>query len=289
MPIDMITKKLTAGTFFCLALLFCSCMGKTSKKESQGNADAEPQIDEQKTAVKLSQLDADTKGYLNGKTIAVVLGHNYNDDETVSRFTQLLALNYGIKTDTEDGLIKILVYPADFMVAGRERVSSLYNLLEDEELAGIITFGAPEGLCNALARLEDLSIRQQEERRKNTELKAEEAVEQTIKPAARRSYPVFSFFQQDDTLGSESTSDFVLDYTPPATITEAEQSAYIPNFDPATLLINSVDAMLALRGPVSADKNLRSFVQGIAGKEKTVSSYNDYETGLKSINHFIFE
>lgn len=281
----MTTKNLPAKAFLCLALLCSSCVSKNGGKENQVQGQTEPEQDTQKTAVKLKLLDADTQEYLNGKTIAVVLGHNYNDEETVSRFVQLLDLNYGLSTETEKGLIKLLVYPEDFMVAGRERISSLYNSLEDENLAGIVTFGAPEGLCNALARLEDLSIRRQENAADTKEL-GEEKAEKTV---IRRSYPVFTFFQQDDTLGSESTSDFVLDYTPPATMTETEQAAYVPGFDPAALLINSIDAMLALRGPVSADKNLRSFVQGIAGKEKTVSSYNDYETGLKSINHFIFE
>ena len=41
------------------------------------------------------------------------------------------------------------------MVAGKVRLSNLYSVLEDKKLAGLITIGAPEGLCNAIARLED--------------------------------------------------------------------------------------------------------------------------------------
>ena len=202
------------------------------------------------------------------------MGHSYNDLQTVEKIRQLLNINYGVKTDETEALITILVYPEDFLVAGKPRISSIYSKLEDKNLAGIITFGAPEGLCNALARLEDLSIKRQEEGQNEKVLK--------------RSYPVFSFFQQDDTLGSESTADFVLDYTPKQNSLEMEQTASIPDFDTSSMLLNAIDEMLKLRTPLEINKNLIQVVQKIVGKQKQVSNYTDYESGLKSANHFIF-
>lgn len=281
---------------FFLSLISYSC--KNNKQQTNTQPFEKSSAPVQKTGVKLKHLNSQTKEYIKGKTIAVILGHSYNDEDTVNRFTQLLNLNYGLKTEESQGLIKVLVYPRDFMVAGRERISSLYSSLENDNLMGLITFGSPEGLCNAIAKLEDLSIKKQTEelenqKKQNESINAESAPSQEGTPEnpkiISRNYPVFSYFQQDDSLGSESTADFVLDYTPPTTELALEQSAIIPNFDSTLLLMNSIDAMLNLRGPVPADKNLINFVQKLVGKQKTINNYNDYETGLKSINHFIFE
>lgn len=270
-------KKISKNALF-LSAFFAVCAadftGCTKEQKTQPAVTEEIQTEEQKTAVKLNSLDEQTKEYLSDKTIAVVLGHSYNDLQTVEKIRQLLNINYGVKTDETEALITILVYPEDFLVAGKPRISSIYSKLEDKNLAGIITFGAPEGLCNALARLEDLSIKRQEEGQNKKVLK--------------RSYPVFSFFQQDDTLGSESTADFVLDYTPKQNSLEMEQTASIPDFDTSSMLLNAIDEMLKLRAPLEINKNLIQVVQKIVGKQKQVSNYTDYESGLKSANHFIF-
>ncbi|WP_303921389.1 hypothetical protein [Treponema berlinense] len=265
--LKIMERVLLTGTFL---LIFVLCSGCQRQKKSEASGTEEITEEQPKVAVKLNTLDAQAKEYLEGKTLAVVLGHSYNDPYTVEKFRQLLNINYGVKTEEYDGLITLLVYPEDFMVSGKARVSSLYSKLEDENLAGIITFGAPEGLCNALARLEDDFIKTQGN------------------STSKRPYPVFCFFQQDDTLGSESTSDFVLDYTPIQTSIEIEQSANIPDFDTSLLMLNAIDEMLKLRGPLEPSKNLIQYVQKIVGKQKKVSNYTDYESGLKSVNHFIF-
>lgn len=259
-----LTFKSLFLVFATIALTACSKDKKTSSLSQENGKQVTQTL---KIGVKLKHINAEAKAYLAEKTIAVVLGHSYNDEATVDNFLRLLNLNYGIKTEETEGLITVLIYPNDFMVAGRERVSSLYTSLEDKNLAGIITFGAPEGLCNALARLED---KNQIEGKK-------------------RSYPVFAFFQQDDTLGSESTADFVLDYTPQTAALDSEKTAEIPNFDSTALLMNAVEAIIDLKGSLPQEKNLLQFVQKIVGKQKTIYKYNDYETGLKSVNHFIFE
>ena len=86
------------------------------------------------------------------------------------------------------GLIKILVYPQDFTVSGKVRITSLYTILKDENPAGLVTLGAPEGLCNAIAKLED-------------------SQENSVLP-----YPVIQLFPQDNILGAEAVSTIVLDY-----------------------------------------------------------------------------
>lgn len=257
-------KKLsviTAGLICALALFSCSRKKPYYQINSQ-NSNANGPV---KTAVKIKHLNAETKEYLLDKNIAVVIGYGYNDEATVTNLYQLLDLNYGVEKEDTPGLIKFMVFPDDFMVAGKVRVSSLYNQLEDKTLAGLLIVGAPEGLCNAVARLEDDS------------------------ETGTLDYPVFSFFTQDDILGSESTSNFVLDYAQKTNNIDTEQTTYIPNFDATALILNSVQAMIDLRGPVPADKNLCAYIQKLVGKQKVVRPYFDSETGLQSLNHFIFE
>ena len=67
-----------------------------------------------------------------------------------------------------------------------------------------------------------------------------------------------------------------------------EQTASIPDFDTSSMLLNAIDEMLKLRAPLEINKNLIQVVQKIVGKQKQVSNYTDYESGLKSANHFIF-
>ncbi len=253
-----IAIKLFSLIFFT-AISFLGCSRNNNKTEVEQTT--ENQVE--KTAVKLDSLDEETKNFIQDKTLVVVLGHSYNDEETVEYFKKILNENYGLKDENGEGLIEVLVYPEDFMVAGKARISSLYSKLEDQNLAGIITFGAPEGLCNALARLEDMT--------------------------EKREYPVFAFFQQDDVLGAESTADFVLDYVPKNSELEEEQTSEITEFDVDSLLINSIDEMLKAKTSIKSDKNLLKIVQKITGSQKKVTNFSDYETGLKSINHFIFE
>ncbi len=294
------SKYAAALLFALLPLLIFGCH-KNNTETKAGEITKSTQTPQQKTAVKIKHLNSSNREYIKDKTIAVFLGHGFNDEETVSRFSRLLNLNYGLNTPDSQGLIKVLVYPDDFMVGGKARLSSLYHKLEDDRLAGLITFGAPEGLCDVIARLEDLSIKKQQELldalKKEEETKdalsssqsSQESTPPIEEKVLARTYPVFSYFQQDDSLGSESTADFVLDYTPKTSELDNERSDSIPDFDSTLLLMNSVDQMINLRAPLSQDKNLLNFVQKLVGKQKTVSYYNDYETGLKSINHFIFE
>ena len=215
--------------------------------------------------VKLRKISSETQEYLEGKNIVVVLGYGYNDEATVAKITQTLNSNFGVETEDKSALISVLVYPQDFMVGGKERISSLADKIEGKNLAGMIILGAPEGLHIALSKIQD-----------STE-------------DGKLNYPVFTLFSQDDVLGTESTSDFVLDYAHKTNTIEGEVTDFIPDFDAGSILINSISEMIELRAPLNADNNLMAFVQKLLDKKRTLIRYVDGETGLQSINHFIFE
>ena len=125
--------------------------------------------------------------------------------------------------------------------------------------------GAPEGTNNAIIRLEDLYG--------------------GIKP-----FPVFSFFSQDELLGMEYVSDFVLDKAMKANITGVveEEAAQEPVENISNILVRSVECMTMLEEPLNKDKNLLDLVRYIVQEDK-IQRYSDLDTGLYSINHFVLE
>ena len=255
-------SKALAASILVSAIAFTACKNEKKLTASSTLNTAESS---DKVPAKLKKISEETKSYLADKNIVVVLGYGYNDEENVTKITQNLNENFGVETEDKKALITVLVYPADFMVAGKERISSLADRIEDKNLAGMIVLGAPEGLHIALSKIQD----------KNEDGKIH--------------YPVFTFFSQDDVLGSESTSDFVLDYAHKTNTIESEVTDFIPDFDATNILTNSLSKMLELREPLRADGNLINFVQSLLEKNRTVVRYIDGETGLQSINHFIFE
>ena len=257
-----VLTKSSAILFITLSFFLSSCKGE---KKSPSSQTASQNGFSEDIPVKLRKISNETKKYLEGKNIVVVLGYGYNDEENVSKITQVLNTSFGVETEEKPALITILVYPKDFMVGGKERISSLADRIEEKNLAGMIILGAPEGLHIALSKIQD---------------KSEDG---------KISYPVFTLFSQDDVLGSESTSDFVLYYAHKTNTIEGEVTDFIPDFDASTILTNSITEMIELREPLKADGNLQPFVQKLLDKKRTLVRYVDGETGLQSINHFIFE
>ncbi len=247
-----------AFLIFSLTLSLAGC-----SKKSKDNQESEAEVPQR--AVKLSRIDEETKSYLEGKHICVVLGYGYNDETFVSQMKSQLDLNYGIKSEDAEGLILLYVYPDDFDFAGRTRISKLFDMVKDESLAGIVLLGAPEGMNIPLAKLQD-----------NTE-------------GGTLPYPIFTLFPQDEVLASEATADFVLDYAQKTDSLDALEADLVPDFDASAILSSSIQSMLSLRGPVNADKNLQAFVQKLVGPRRAINHYVDSETGLQAANHFIFE
>ena len=260
-------KIINSITIFSLFSVFSLSACKNEKKfiyptniVSQNNAELSRNIPE-----KLKKISPETKSYIEGKNIVVVLGYGYNDDTNIAKIKQSLNSNFGLETEEKSGLISIFVYPTDFMVAGKKRISSLADRIEDKNLVGMVILGSPEDMHIALSKIQD---------------KTEDG---------KIPYPVFTLFSQDDVLGSESTSDFVLDYAHKTNTIEGEVTDFIPDFDATKILINAISEMIELREPLKADSNLLPFVQKLLDKKRNVIHYVDGETGLQSINHFIFE
>lgn len=217
------------------------------------------------TAQKLSRIDDETRAYLEGKNICVVLGYGYNDTAFVEKTYDMLNRDYGIETEDNPALILLYVYPDDFEVAGRTRISKLASLLEERDLAGILILGAPEGMNIPLSKMQDAA-------------------------GSALSYPVFTLFPQDEVLASEATADFVLDYANVGEATALQEEVTVTqDFDADTLITNSIQEMISLRGTVTSDTNLLTFVQNIVGKDRIISHYTDPETGIQAANHFIFQ
>lgn len=251
--------------FFSIFTLLSAVSCKKDKKLAV--EDAAVSIPAANEPAKLKKLDDETKTYLNGKNVILILGYGYNDEASIQKITENLTENFGVQTENNDGLVSIFVYPNDFMSSGKARVSSLVDLLEDKTPAGIIILGAPDGMYIALSKLQD-----------NAE-------------NGKLSYPVFSFLSQDDVLGAEATADFVLDYAHKSDElgAEGEVTDFIPDFDLFSLLDSSILEMIKLREPLKSDENLETFVKNLFDGKKNVAHYVDGETGLQAINHFIFD
>ena len=245
---------------FVLCLMF-SALALSCNKEKK----TAPVVEEENhTPARLKNIESDTQRYLEGKQVFVLLGYGYNEAAFAEKTKADIDEKFGLKNEEGEGLVHVAVFPDDFMKGTTARISLLYNMLEEENLAGIVILGAPEATNVPLARLQD-------------------------KYDGAYPYPVFSLFPQDDMLGSEATALFVLDYAQKTGILAEEEVEHLPDFDADTLIENSIQTMLNPREPIPATEDLMSFVQKIVGPNRTITRYVDTESGLQSQNHFIFE
>lgn len=205
------------------------------------------------------------KWHITNKRICVVLGYNFNDDSKAHDILNLLETKYGLAQD--GGLIYPLVFPEDFMEGGRSYYNNLNLILEEQidNLSGVVILGAPENTHIALARTQDFwdgSI----------------------------PYPIVALFPQDDILGLESTCDIVLDKAQEANfngeVLEEETNLEILIPEAPEILTQTIDYILTLDEPFPKDKSLSNHVICMF-KNHQIHHYNDPETGIQSINHFI--
>lgn len=256
------TVKFVTAFFISSVLIFSGC--KDEKKAVSENTSSSVPA-KSNTPELLRKLDKETKENLKGKNVVVILGYGYNDEASIAKITDNLSAKFGIETEEEQGLMSVFIYPDDFMTAGKARVSTLVDLLEFRNLAGLVILGAPEGMNIALSKLQD-----------STE-------------DGKLSYPVLSFFSQDDVLAAEATADFVLDYAHKSDGLETEVTDFIPDFDFITLLDSAVYSVITLKEPLKGSGSLENFAANLFNGKRNVTHYIDVETGLPSINHFIFE
>ena len=190
------------------------------------------------------------------KTICVLFGYGFNTDSYYQDIRYKLKEEFGLAED--GGLIWTILYPDDL----KSRITSLSEMINDKEnIAGILMLGAPEKTHYALAKIQDYW---------NGDVP----------------YPVFSYFPQDDILGSESTCDFVLEHERDAK--EEAQSTEVESvdFDVEELLIRTIHYMIDLDSSIAYDKELNTHVKNIT-KGYKIYRYTDSESGLHPINHYI--
>lgn len=243
-------------TISCMTL--CSC-GKKNISTSTSLVNADP---DKVQKVKPSWYSAEKK-------VCILFGYGYNDKDFVENTVKFLGEKYGIESDTvQSGMLLPLVFPDDFRSGSDARISRLSSKLEDVNIAGIITIGAPDNTNAVLARIE-------------------ESWDNLIP------YPVYSFFPQDDVTGIEATSNFVIDRALEGTgVSDAEGSEEVQQTQAAGIegmLDRSIELMLLSGAPLPHDLELLTHVKAIVGSAYEVTRYIDPESGLQSINHFVIE
>ncbi len=254
--------SLIVMAFLFVSALFFSCQKQEEVYEDSGDeillqvTEAAENITDAGFSLPRGNCNARWNG--NEGIIVLLFGYGFNNEAFYTSTKKLLSEEFGLYSD--GGIILPLRYPDDF----RNRISNLYEIINEQNVRGIIMMGAPERTHAALAKLQD---------------------DWEGQPA----YSIFSFFPQDDILGEESTCNFVLEYARGTTdeATDGETELKIDE-DAGEILCRSVNYIMSLPSPLKADSELIRHVQFIAGNRK-VHRYTDSETGLQSVNHFVME
>lgn len=204
---------------------------------------------------------------ITNQKILVLFGYNFNSPEIVQNLTSLLEQNFGLESD--GGMIYTLTYPNDFKHNSNSFVNDFYSILQsnDRELSAVVILGAPEKTHLALARNQD---------KWNNQVP----------------YPVAALFPQDEGLGLESTCDFVLDkgQTEHASFSEnANEELEAENIQEAPqILLSTVSYLSKIQGILPRDSTIQQHAKQMY-KDFRISYYVDTETGLPSVNHFVFK
>ena len=237
------------------ALIFSAC--SKNKKEITQEDSFELSLD--KTSAKVSA--APQSWHITNKRICVVFGYDFNSPEVYQKLKALLEEKYGL--DEDGGLIYPLLYPDDFKHGSRGYSGDLFAILNDDtiDFSGLIILGAPEKTHTALARLQD---------------KWEQQVP----------YPIIALYPPDDVLGLEAACDVVMDQGQIEHDNNSELAEQeILNAD--EILIDTINYIIALGSPMSRDISVQTHVQQMY-KNKSFRRYVDSQSGLQSINHFVF-
>ena len=161
--------------FFAFAIIFSGCKEKdvpSIKIASDDSIEIQPRESS-------SELKENFWTDENG-IVCVLIGYGFNDDDFVKKAINSLEKKFGL---TENGgLVLPIVFPDDL----HGRISSLRDIIEKNNVHGIVLLGAPENTHSPLARIKE---------------------EWDGNPP----YNVFSIFPQDDVLGQEFTCNFVID------------------------------------------------------------------------------
>lgn len=285
-----VSRTLYISAFFgsVLGLLLPSCVKATRKLSHQVHHTPDTvAADEEEYSASGVQ-----KWHVSPNRVVVLFGYGYNDADFVGRTLDTLYDRFGAAED--GGLIIPLVFPDDFK-RGKDSVASelpSFASSDDTTLRGVLLLGAGENTNYGIAHLQDYY-------------------------GGERTFPVFSLFGQDDTLGTEATSDFVLERVQEANVsgenaspslqakeTSAENNgednaqAFVPEVE--GMIERSIECFCALAAMTSYpcdgdaptgvslawDEQLLLNVADIASP-LSISRYIDGETRLQSVNHFV--
>jgi hypothetical protein len=152
-----------------------------------------------------------------------------------------------------------VVFPDDVRIGNTPRISLLYERLNSFELAGAVLLGSPENTHSALGKLVD----------------------------SQGAFPIVSIFSQDDQLGTEALSDFVIDFEMPKETEEYMESNTMPMIaDAKVLAARAVYYVSLLDAPPVKNAELRVHAAQMFN-EWQVLPFLDAETGMHPVNHFI--
>ncbi|MGN0756457.1 hypothetical protein [Treponema sp.] len=236
--------------FLTFAIIFSGCKEKnvpSIKVASDDSIEIQPRESS-------SELKENSWTDENG-IVCVLIGYGFNDNDFVKKAINSLDKKFGLAEN--GGLVLPLVFPDDLHC----RISSLRDVIEKNNVHGIVLLGAPENTHSPLARIKE---------------------EWNGNPP----FNVFSIFPQDDVLGQEFTCNFVIDHEYTAGIQFGDTENKNEDDETLALLISSVEYAAELPFVLPQDSELYYHVQAVAGKRK-VARYVDSETGIQSRNHFI--
>ncbi|MBQ5780571.1 MAG: hypothetical protein IIW10_01305 [Spirochaetaceae bacterium] len=227
--------------YFALIFLFYSC----SKQAGKSTGDFAS--DEEVLTTPLSDYE-----------IHIFFGYDFNNEDQIPKLKQPLTDKFGAGTD--GGLISASVYPKDYEINGKHRISMVEDHFENPRTRGMITMGAPEGLHTPLARVLEKDP----------------------------TYKIISLFPQDDILGSQSVSHLVL--SAPVNSEIIEQELTVSDADISLILDKCIvymrDKVFSPEYKIPNQSELRKEVMEVFGDEFDITPFMDPETGIRASNHF---
>lgn len=255
-------KKIRIIALIAASLLVFSC-SKDKKKEVRVLEGGKVELYDADNS--LSQLDDPSqKWHYSDCRICVLYGYGFNDADFVNKMNETLSKEFGLAQD--DGMILPLVYPDDFMYGNKAYITKLAEKLDDQKICGILLLGAPENSHTAISRIQDLH-------EKDT------------------FFPVISLFPQDDDVtGMENCADIVLDRVQKAHMTGILSDDHNEVFSNAVpeIIKKAISLEIASKTPIRKDSKLYTVAKELVSGMK-VSRYQDPDTNLISINHFVIE
>lgn len=250
-------------TFICLSVLAAALCFTSCGKKSNASISSSNLVSIQDTEDSAQLFLPTQTWHKSNKNVVILFGYGYNDENFVSDTKNKLEEKYG--NFENDGRLISLVFPEDFKHGSRTYITDLANILSDKEVSALLILGAPEGTYKAIARMQD-------------------SYNGTLP------FPVISLFSQDEVLGMEYSSDFILDKTQKAQLdgtmdNESEQTFIkdVPQLIERALYLADIS-----ESPFAKDAKLLEIVRMVTGKLK-ISRYADPETGLIAINHFVLD